>query len=82
MYNKLRTVALDHTSGSLLTEHVHKIRSAFEGGDGCEVGGARVEDAAPEHRDTSALALPHRVGQLGHDGLHLLQHLGLLRTDG
>ena len=48
---QLRTVTLDHGAG-------------LEGGDGCEVGGAGVEDAASKHGYPAALALLHRVGDL------------------
>ena len=82
MNNKFWTVSLDDTPRPLLTEHMDEVRPALEGGYGRKVWGARVEDAAAEHGDTSALALTHRVGQLGHNGLDLLQHFRLLRTDG
>ena len=78
---QLRTVALDHAAGRLLAEHVHEVSPGLEGGDGGEVGGAGVEDAASEHGDPAALALVHRVGQPRHDALHLLQHLRLLGAD-
>ena len=65
---QLRTVTLDHGAG-------------LEGGDGCEVGGAGVEDAASKHGDPAALALVHRIGQPRHDALNLLQHLRLLDAD-
>ena len=81
MNNQLRTIALDHAAGRLLAEHVHEVSPGLEGGDGGEVGGAGVEDAASKHGDPAALALVHRIGQPRHDALNLLQHLRLLDAD-
>ena len=81
MDDQLRAVALDDGAGGLLTEHVDQVSPGLQGGDGGEVGSARVEDTTPEHGDPPALALVELVGQLRHDGLHLLQHLGFFGTN-
>ena len=76
--NQLGTVGLDDLPGLLLAHHVDQVGTGLEGGDGREVGRARVHDAAAEHADSAALALVQVVVQLGHDGLHLLLYaLGL-----
>ena len=82
MDDELGTVTLDDGSGSFLTEHMDEVSATLEGGDGSKVRSPGVENTASEHSDPPALALPHAVGQHRHDGLDLLQHLGLLGTDG
>ena len=81
MDDELRAVALDDGPGPFLTEHVDQVSSSLQCGDGCKVGSSSVEDTASEHGDPPALSLVQLRGQAGHNRLHFLQHLGLLRTD-
>ena len=81
MDDQLRAVALDDGPGGFLAEDVDQVGSSLEGGDGCEVRSPGVENTTSEHCDPPALSLVQLLGQLGHDGLHLLQHLGLLGSN-
>ena len=71
--DQLGAVALDDGAGVLLADHVDEVGPGLEGGDGGEVGRARVHDAAAKDADPTALTFVKVMGQLRDDCLDLEQ---------